>query len=279
MYIVHKMCEGDLMYNDFWRNCPYYNFYRLPQSDVGQMMYYDGHSDYILDCQDGDVNGDRIPDSVCTVGNRPGDLQSPFVENITILIQDGATHKYTRIPLKEARGYDPTVFLADFTGDHVDDIFVSVFSGGSGGFSYDYVYSFLNNKPKQLFDSEEFSQSLQYEVHFRDYYKLEVISKDFNQRYLIDISDRDEEYLSELYNPDGTLKADINTPFQGYVIPMGNVYPVDYERDRIYELEVIQRIIGKYNADTIALVNTVLKWDGEKFVPSRQMVSIYGSEM
>jgi hypothetical protein len=274
------MFEGDLMYNEYWRNCHYYNFYRLPQSDsVGLMMYYDGHSDYILDCQDGDVNGDRVRDSVCTVGFRPGDLQSPFVENITILIQDGVTHKYTRIPLKENRGYDPTVFLGDFTGDKIDDIFVSVASSGSGGFSYDYVYSFVNNNPKLLFDSEEFSQSMKNEAHFIDNYKLEVISRDFNQRYIIDISDKGQEYLSELYNPDGTLKAEINTPFQGAVIPLGNVYPVDYERDRVYELEVIQRVIGKYNADTLGWLQTVIKWDGKKFVPSRQVLAIFGSEI
>ncbi|MDF2519614.1 MAG: hypothetical protein K0R84_242 [Clostridia bacterium] len=255
------------------------NFYRQLRPAIRQMMYYNGHSDYILDCDDGDVNGDRIRDSVCTVGHRPGDLQSPFVEDIAVLIQDGATHKYTRIPLKESQGYNPTVFLGDFTKDGVDDILVSIDSGGSGGFSYEYVYSFLDNKAKLLFDSEAYSQELEYEVSFMDNYKVEVISKTMNTRYIIDISDKGAEYLSELYNPNGTLKENIDTPFLGEVIPLGNVYPVDYERDRVYDLNMIQRVIGKYNADTLAWVQTLLVWDGEKFAPERQELCIFGSEL
>lgn len=257
-------------------HCPYYNLGRGPVgSDIGQMMYYDGHSDYIMDCQDGDVNGDRVPDSVCTVGNRPYDLQSPFVEDIALLIQDGVTHKYTRIPLKENQGYNPTVFLGDFTGDGVQDIFVSVDSGGSGGFSFDYVYSFLDNKPKLLFDSEAYSERYQYEVNYLNNYKVEVLSKVMKKRYIIDISERGADYLDEIYNADGTLKA----PLQGEVIPMGNVYPIDYQRDRVYELNVIQRIIGRYNADGLGWMNTNLKWDGKDFVPERQYVTIFGSEL
>ncbi len=262
MFKIHNICEGDFM-----------------SDNIGQMMYYNGHSDYILDCKDGDVNGDRITDSVCTVGHRPGDLQSPFVEDIALLIQDGKTHKYTRIPLKENRGYNPTVFLGDFTKNNVNDILVSVDSGGSGGFSYEYVYSFLNNKVKLLFDSEEFSQGLKYDVNYKDNYKVEVISHDLNKRYIIDISDKGAEYLSEIYNPDGTLKAQIDTPLLGEVIPLGNVYPVDYQRDGVYDLNVIQRVIGKYNADTLALVETTLEWDGEKFAPTNQMLAIFGLDI
>ena len=259
---------------------PYYGMGRGPHkdNDIGQMMYYNGHSDYIMDCADGDVNGDRIPDSVCTVGNRPGDLQSPFVENIAILIQDGKTHKYTRIPLKENMGYNPTVFLGDFTKDHIDDIFVSIDSGGSGGFSYDYVYSFVDNIPRLPFDSEEASQELKYQVNYRDFYKVEVICDTLKKKYIIDISDKGSEYLSEIYNPDGTLKTQIDTPFLGEVIPLGNVYPVDYQRDGIYDLNLIQRVIGKYNADTLAVVETILEWNGAEFVPTTQRLSIFGSE-
>lgn len=238
-------------------------------------MYFNGYSYYILDCADGDVNGDRVPDSVCTVGHRPQDLQSPFVEDITLLIQDGATHKYTRIPLPENVGYNPTVLLRDFTGDKVNDIFVSIDSGGSGGFSYDYVYSFLNNEPKLLFDSEVFADKYKYQVNYLDNYKVEVISSAMKQKYILDISLKGADYLNEIYNPNGTLKA----PLKGEVIPMGNVYPVDYERDKQYELNVIQRIIGRYNADTLALLNTTLKWNGEQFALDRQDITIWGSDM
>jgi hypothetical protein len=268
--------EGDFVIYKPYYKCPYYYLGRGPHyNNVGQMMYLEGHSYYILDCEDGDVNGDRVRDSVCTVGHRPGDLQSPFVEDITLLIQDGVTHKYTRIPLKENQGYDPIVFLGDFTGDKVNDILVSINSGGSGGFSFDYVYSFLDNEPKLLFDAEEFSEKYKYEVNYRDYYKVEVASIAMKQKYIIDISLKGADYLNEIYNSNGTLKA----PLQGEVIPMGNVYPIDFQRDKQYELNVIQRIIGRYGADTLALLNTILKWNGEQFDLDMQFISVWGSDM
>jgi hypothetical protein len=268
--------EGDFVFNNTGFNCPYFDFSRGQEnSNIGQMMYYNGHSDYIIDCADGDVNGDRIADSVCTVGNRPDDLQSPFVEDIALLIQDGKTHKYTRIPLKENMGYNPTVFLGDFNKDGVNDIFVSIDSGGSGGYSYDYVYSFLGDVPKLMYDSGEFSQELEYMVNYRDNYKVEVVCDTLKKKYIIDISDRGNDYLSEVYNPNGTLKA----PLQGDVIPVGNTYPVDYQRDGIYDLNLMQRVIGRYNADTLGIVQTTLEWEGSKFTPANQTLAIFGSDI
>lgn len=263
----------------YYNNNYFYPYFGQFRSDnnagLGQMMYVNGKSYYISDCQDGDVTGDRVPDSVCVVGNRPEDLQSPFFEDITVMIRNGATGQYSTIPLKENVGYDPTVFLADFTGDKIKDIFVSIASGGSGGFSYDYVYSFVNSNAKLLFDSEAFSGLYKYQVNYRDNYKVEVISDADKRQYILDISGKGSEYLNEIYNPNGTLKA----PLKGDVIPMGNVYPVDYERDKLYDLLMIQRIIGQYNADTLGLVNTVLKWNGKRFVLDRQDVSIFGNDL
>lgn len=268
-----------MFYNNGYQ-WPYNGFSRDAQNEgAGQMMYYNGHSVYIMDCKDGDVNGDRIPESVCTVGNRPGDLGSPFVEDISILIQDGKTHKYTTIPLKENMGYNPTVFLGDFTKDGVDDIFVSIDSGGSGGFSYDYVYSYTNNIPKLLFDSEGYSDDLKYQVNYLNNYKVQVICDTTKKKYIIDISGKGSDYLSQIYNSDGTLKPDLDTPFLGEVIPLGNVYPVDYQRDGIYDLLLLQRVIGLYNADTLGVIQTELHWNGAEFTPVNQNLAIFGDDL
>ncbi|WP_055669158.1 hypothetical protein [Desnuesiella massiliensis] len=53
----------------------------------------------------GDVNGDRIPDNVYLTGIKTED--SPFIQNITLVIQDGRIGWVTRIPLKENSGYNP----------------------------------------------------------------------------------------------------------------------------------------------------------------------------
>ena len=91
----------------------------------------------------GDVNGDRVPDNVYLTGTRTPD--SPFIQNITLVIHDGATGLFTRIPLSENAGYIPSLFLRDFTGDGVNDILISIASGGSGAFMYYYIFSFINS--------------------------------------------------------------------------------------------------------------------------------------
>jgi len=93
--------------------------------------------------------------------------------------------------------------------------------------------------------------------------------------HMIDLTYKGKEYLSEIYNPQGTLKAPIN----GWVNPLSGLYPIDFNRDKIYELEAYQRIAGRYNADSLGSVQTVLKWNGQEFVPDRQTVAIFGGEI
>jgi len=110
----------------------------------------------IVDYIRGDVNGDRIPDNVYLTGIRTPN--SPFIQNITLVIQNGMTGEITSIALSENAGYNPTLFLGDFTGNRVNDILISINSGGSGGIMYYYICSFLNNSEKLLFDFNEYNK-------------------------------------------------------------------------------------------------------------------------
>ena len=237
-----------------------------------QMTYFDGYSAYILDFKQGDVNGDGFIDTVYLMGDKLENSQSPFIENINLVVLDGATGRYIRVALKEGAGYNPTLFLGDFTGNRVDDIVVYIDSGGSGAMLYSYIYSFLNNNPKLMFNFQLFNEEYKYEVIYRDNYKVDVISERTNSRYTIDIEYKGPEYLSEIYDFNGKLKEEI----KGFVNPISGLYPIDFDRDGTYELEAVQKVSGRYNADAIGYVETTLKWDGRNFKPIRQNVSIFG---
>ncbi|MDZ5710644.1 VCBS repeat-containing protein [Jeotgalibacillus haloalkalitolerans] len=220
----------------------------------------------------GDVTGDRVPDNVYLTGIMTPD--SPFIQQITLLVQDGRSGRFTSIPLQENAGYNPTVFLGDFTGNGVDDILISIATGGSGGTMYVYIYSFLNNNPQLLFDVDVYNEQYQYEVHYQDDYKVEVVSLINHQTYIIDISQRGSEYLSEIYDENGRLKS----PITGFVNPLSGLYPVDFDSDKRYELLAYQKIAGRYNADSLGYVLNTLAWLDHRFVLQDQNVAIFGYE-
>lgn len=221
----------------------------------------------------GDVTGDGVPDDVYLTGIKTS--ESPFIQNITLVVRDGRTGTFKSVTLPdENAGYNPTLYLNDFTGNGVYDILISITSGGSGGITYYYVYSFVNNIPRVIFDYNEYNQEYQYEVTYRDCYKVEVVSKNNNTRYILDISGKGPEYLKEIYDSNGKLK----TAISGFVNPLSGLYPVDFDANRVYDLFAFQRIAGRYNADALGFIQNILIWDNNRFILDRQFVAVFGAQ-
>nr|WP_246503554.1 VCBS repeat-containing protein [Clostridium polyendosporum] len=227
----------------------------------------------IVSLTGGDVNGDGIPDNVYLTGVNT--IDSPFIQKITLVIQDGRTGIVNCVPLESDAGYNPTLFLGDFTGDGVKDILISIVSGGSGGIMYYYIYSDVGNISKLLFDYNVFNEAYQYQVIYKDYYKVDVINIIEGTKYVIDISYKDQDYLKEIYDTEGKLKA----PIEGFVSPLSGLYPIDFNSDGVYELLTYQRISGRFAADALGYVQTILKWNSIKFALDNQYVAIFGSEV
>lgn len=225
----------------------------------------------IVSFAQGDVTGDKVPDHVYLTGIITSG--SPFIQNITLLVQDGRTGQLTSIPIRENVGYNPTIFLGDFTGNGVDDIFISIATGGSGATMYHYIYSFIDHKAHLLFDFNVYNEQYQYEVTYQDYYKVEIVSMINNKKYMIDISTKGSEYLNEIYDGNGILKR----PISGFVNPLSGLYPVDFDSNKRYELLAYQKIAGRYNADSLGFVLNTLGWTDHRFVLKNQNVAILGS--
>jgi hypothetical protein len=78
------------------------------------------------------------------------------------------------------------------------------------------------------------------------------------------------DYLNEIYHENGILK----NPIEGFVDPLGGLYPIDFNSDKVYSLLAIQKISGRYHADSLGFIQNVLKWKENKFVLDNQLVGI-----
>lgn len=221
----------------------------------------------------GDVNGDGFFDTILLMGVKRPD--SPLWQHLTLVIFYGRTHQFEQIALSENTGYTPTIFLGDFTGNHIEDILVVSNTGGSGGIINGEIFSFINGKMQQIFNTETFNNQQNYAVNFQDHFQATVQSATPKKRYTLDLTYKGKEYLAEIYNPNGTLKQ----PIEGWVDPVSGLYPIDFDRDGTYELLAMQKVAGRYHADGLGFVENILVWNGQQFVVNRQSVSIEGEDL
>ncbi|MBN8210670.1 VCBS repeat-containing protein [Bacillus sp. NTK071] len=226
----------------------------------------------ILDQKVGDVTGDGVPDIVVLTGTKPFGSDTPFVDQVVLMITNGATGIEVSFALPGSSGYNPTLYLGEFTGNKVNEILVRSNSGGSGGITYDFLYSYLNQSLRLLFDQESFYNAFSYAVNYLHDYQAKVENKTLQQTYIVSLLYKGKEYLSEIYNEDGTLKV----PIRGDVLPPGGVYPIDLQRDGVDELLIYQRVIGRYNADGLGFLSTPIQWKENRFVPMYQALCIFG---
>jgi hypothetical protein len=138
---------------------------------------------------------------------------------------------------------------------------------------YHYIYSFMENTAQLLFDFNVYNEHYQYEVTYQDNYKVEVVSKINNKKYIIDISTKGAKYLDEIYDENGKLKS----PITGFVNPLSGLYPVDLDSNNVYELLAYQKIAGRYNADSLGYVLNTLVWLDNRIVLQNQYVAIFGN--
>jgi hypothetical protein len=205
-------------------------------------------STLVLDAKYADVTGDGAADDVLLIGQKESE-ESIYVTDIRVAIKDGKTGGYTIASVGEwDGGYEPHLFIGNFNDGRTKDIFVSIATGGSGGTSVYSLLTYDNHQLKPLVPQDAL-MGVQYDVQFKDQFKLDVINKQTNETVALDLSSTKAMYIEMgIYDERGKLlKAT-----EGMVDPFGVLQPIDLDHDGIYELKGLQRISGAYHADGIA---------------------------
>lgn len=226
----------------------------------------------ILEVKKADLTGGGKIDTIYLLGTK--NVDSPYITNITLVVKTSENTFY-KIDLSVNSGYTPSLTIGNFTKENFDSILISINSGGSGGFSFYYIYNFKNNHPNLIFDFEKFNQKYVYEVKYEDDYQVIITNKSINQTFIVNISNRSKAYLNSIY--DGSK---LKNPIFGDVSSVNSLYPISYFNDGYYDLIIIQRVIGLYNADLLGYMVTPLSYQDNGFdnYDNIQYFSILGQQ-
>ncbi len=219
-----------------------------------------------------DLDGDGKPELITVTGVPVS--EGGFSRDMVMLIRNGATGRTSRVVPPQNEGYPPWLVFSNLTGGQGSDILLVIPTGGSGGIENAYAYKYLRGAPILVFSTDTFDQDYQYSVTYKDDYRVEVVSLANGQAYMIDLSLRGDDYLSQIYNPDGTLIK----PVEGFVSPVSGIYPVDFDGDGVASLFTFQEISGLYRADALGYVQNILTWVGTSFMLEAQYVAVFGTQ-
>lgn len=216
---------------------------------------------YIDDLASEDVTGDLISDFLILAGVK-GD-RSNFSYEHTVIIQDGSSRKYLTLQVGHEGGYDGKLSIGDLNGDKVADIMVGAATGGSGG-TYNYsILTFAGGKPGILISQNALSTGAQFKGHFKDGFKAEITSVDFDKTVEIDISSSKKDYAdNKVYDNNGKLLKPVDVNADGFQL----LKLVDTDDDGVYELEGYQRLWGFCHVDNVSNARTTWKIESCKLV-------------
>jgi hypothetical protein len=200
-----------------------------------------------------DVTGDGQKDIVTLSGSK-ADPNSPYFTALTLGVRPSGKSEVL-IPIEG--GYNPKLQFVDVTGDKLREIYVSVETGGSGGFNNTYIYSLKNSIPVAL----PLPLPLKVTAEFQKNYAVKLKIEETNEAYLISIKDKKAEYDQAGIYQNGKVLKQMTVTVNTYSV----LEPKEIDRNGIYGLQGIQRITGLYNADTIAYVNSIWKWHNNKW--------------
>lgn len=220
----------------------------------------------------GDVNYDGFPDTVSLVGVQAAN--SNAWTQLSVSVQDGASGRFTALPLPEEAAYHPSLNLVSLTGADRRDILVSLPTGGSGGIVNYAIFAFENGGFRQIFSSEAYNARFLYQVDYLDGYTVRALSLQNGLEYFVDLTGKGTRYLEQLYNADGSLRE----PTEGFVNPLSGLFPVDFDGNGQASLLAYQRVAGLYNADSLGFFLNTLDWQEGAFVLTDQMLAVSGTD-
>lgn len=249
-----------------------------PQFKVGETISLPGlnlpQEMKVIAIQKADITGDGAEDDVLLVGKTLPDNPA-FYDQLSVVVRDGKSGKLSVLPdgknKQYLRGYEPKLFLGDFTGDKLSDVMVTLATGGSGGTYNHLIASWRNNRPAVIFGETE-NEGLKIKGKYLDGFKAELFSAVLNKTFMVDVSGFKRTFIqANVYDESG--KYIYVNPYRGknaqqydiFSDPFFSLVPVDVNSDGVYELQGKQNVWGPFHVFTITTVTSLWKYKNGKW--------------
>ncbi|GAA4700631.1 hypothetical protein [Brevibacillus fulvus] len=226
-------------------------------------------SDATLDQQEADVNGDGQTDLVILTGEKenPQDLWN---SRLHIVVKDGKTGKSTELKAdgnQDLSGYDPGLFLGDFTGDQAAEIMVSADTGGSGGVVNHVIVDWKSGQ--RIIFGEKQNAGMQIEGFFRDGFTAQLTSQAIGKSFAIHVKEQMKDYIGQLFDQQGKYTGPVEEQAQILSDPFGLLTPIDVDGDGVFELEGTQNVWGPAHVNGLTDVTSVWAYKQGSWIPVR----------
>ena len=183
---------------------------------------------------------------------------SPLYEDIKITVFENKSGKLISTLRPHINlGYNPTVTPIDFDGNGVHELYYTAKTNQSSGVSSFYVFGCDNEEFSTFYDFE--TDVFQISAKYENYYKVKLNCE--KESFIVDISSKDINYLTKLYDEKGKLYKECKLSLSS----VKSVIPAYLSDKGGYNLYIIREVFGYDSSDVICRVATSLSLSNKAF--------------
>ncbi|GAB6170148.1 hypothetical protein JCM1393_26080 [Clostridium carnis] len=221
----------------------------------------------------GNVKGGEKEAIIYLIGKKDGESESSIYKNLKIVISDGEDGKNTEVLIKNIEGYNPKIYVVNFTDNEYKEILFTIENKNESEGIYSSVIGYDGSKFIEFFNSKNFEYDHSCKVIYDNFYKIKLIEEN-EKKYFIDISNKPKQNLNNIYTEKGKLKYKIEET----VSKISGVYPMLSKNGDNFDLCITKDIIGQYNLGYFGKIIYILKYNSNKFKEITNCLAIYTEE-
>lgn len=208
-----------------------------------------------------------------TVMGSPYDEDNQYIETIQLLIESTSSKNTFNLI---GRGRKFNLYLIDLLNKGYDQILITGQYRFNKTFAITRLYEFNNGRLKMILDEKIISSQINLYSRYLENQTVEIICKNINKKYSIDLNNTYKSYLHLIYDEYNNVLDNVYPS----ISPINTAYPIIPNNSHSYNLQVQQRIIGVSNSDTLGYIQSLVEIDtNRKLNVKQQSLLLFGENI